>query len=158
METPLINHTYLIQKFEEKGGWTYVEIPEISPDRKAPFGWVQVRGMIDDYELKPYRLLPMGKGKMFLPLKAEIRKKIKKGAGDWVHIVLYLDDTPYVVPEAFLGCLLDAPRANAFFHTLTESHQRFYTDWIYEVITYLKNLLKYPATSYDNDKSLDCCL
>ncbi len=41
----------------------------------------------------------MGDGKMFLPVKAEIRKKIKKEAGDWVHVLLYTDNEPLEVPQ-----------------------------------------------------------
>jgi hypothetical protein len=41
-----------------------------------------VRGTIDDFEIRKYHLMPMGNGKFFLPVKAEIRKKIKKEAGD----------------------------------------------------------------------------
>ncbi len=71
-------------------------------------------------------------GNLFLPLKAEMRKKIGKGEGDWVHVILYADNSPIVIPEEFLVCLLDAPRAYAFFKTLTESAQKHFIDWIYE--------------------------
>ena len=59
--------------------------------RITPFGWVKVRGFIDEFELKQYKLMPMGAGKLFLPVNAAIRKKIKKQAGDTVKIVLYPD-------------------------------------------------------------------
>ena len=132
MDKPVVNQQYLVKKFEGKGGWTYTEIPEIPQAKKVPFGWVTVRGTIDGYEIKQYKLMPMGNGIMFLPLKADIRKKIGKGEGDWVHVILYLDDTPLVIPEEFLVCLLDAPRAYTYFKTLTESAQKHYIDWIYE--------------------------
>ena len=60
------------------------------------------------------------------------RKKIGKGEGDWVHVILYADNSPIVIPEEFLVCLLDAPKAHTFFKTLTESAQKHYIDWIYE--------------------------
>jgi hypothetical protein len=44
MEQPLVNKKCLVEQFAGKGGWTFVDIPEIPQDRKAPFGWVQVRG------------------------------------------------------------------------------------------------------------------
>lgn len=131
MEKPLVDKTYLVEKFAGKGGWTYVVLPEIVPDKKAYFNWIQVRGQIDDYELTHYRLMPMGGGKMFMPLKAEVRKKIKKGEGDWVHVVLYKDDTPFVIPDEFWVCLTESPPAELFFNSLTISNQRFYIDWIY---------------------------
>jgi hypothetical protein len=79
METPLVNGDYLLQKFPGKGGWTYAAIPEILQNKKNPFGWVKVKGSVDGYELKQYKLMPMGEGRLFLPVKAAIRKKIKKG-------------------------------------------------------------------------------
>lgn len=132
MEKPLIDQKYLVKKFEGKGGWTYVEIPEIPRNTNVPFGWVQVRGTIDGYFIKQYKLMPMGNGCMFLPLKAEIRKAIGKGADDWVHIILYADDSSVVMPDEFLVCLLDAPKAHAFFQSMSESSKKHYIDWIYE--------------------------
>ena len=80
MEKPLIDNEYLLEKFSGKGGWTYAAIPEIKPDKHAYFGWVRVRGSIDGYEIRAYHLMPMGNGKLFLPVKADIRKKIGKKA------------------------------------------------------------------------------
>ena len=61
-EKPLVNQDYLLQKFPGKGGWTYAEIPEVLQDKHAPFGWVKVKGSIDGYQFKNYRLMPMGNG------------------------------------------------------------------------------------------------
>ena len=55
-EKPLVNKKYLLQKFEGKGGWTYAQIPEILQDKHAHFGWVRVKGTIDNYEIKIYRI------------------------------------------------------------------------------------------------------
>lgn len=132
MEKPLINKSYLLKKFEGKGGWTYAEVPEIRPDKHAHFGWVKVRGSIDGFEIKQYHLMPMGNGQLFLPVKAAIRKKIKKEAGDSVHVILYADNAPLEIPDELLVCLLDAPKAHTFFMSLTESHQKYYIQWIYD--------------------------
>src|SRR6218665_4045920 len=94
IDIPLINDEYLLKKFGGKGGWTYVEIPEIPHDKRLPFGWVRVRGTIDSFEIKAYNLMPMRNGKLFMAVKLEIRKQIKKQAGDKVHIILYADDLP----------------------------------------------------------------
>ncbi len=75
--------------------------------------------------------MPMGDGNFFLPLKAEIRKKIGKQAGDMVHIVLHVDDDPLEVPEELIMCLMDEPNAMAFFYSLSESEQKYYVQWIY---------------------------
>ena len=79
---------YRLKKFPGKGGWTYAEIPEIPQDRKAHFGWVRVNGSIDGYPLNKHKLMPMGNGTLFLPVKAAIRKKIGKEEGDHVQIIL----------------------------------------------------------------------
>ena len=88
MSDLLVNKEYQLKKFPGKGGWTFAGIPEVPQDKNAPFGWVKVCGSIDDYELKYYKLMPMGNGKLFLPVKAAIRKKIGKNAGDFVRIKL----------------------------------------------------------------------
>jgi hypothetical protein len=128
---PLVDKKYTLERFEGKGGWTFARIPEIPQDRKAHFGWVKVRGTIDGYEIRKYHLMPMGNGSLFLPVKAAIRKKIKKGVGDKVHVILYPDKEPLEVPEEMLLCLQDEPKALTFFNSLSESEQKFYIEYIY---------------------------
>jgi hypothetical protein len=128
---PLVHKKYKLEKFPGKGGWTFARIPEIFQDKNAHFGWVKVKGSIDGYEIKKYHLMPMGNGKLFLPVKAEIRKKIKKEEGDWVHVKLYSDNEPLEVPKEMLLCLEDEPKALIFFNSLAESEQNFYIQWIY---------------------------
>jgi hypothetical protein len=131
----LTDKTYLMERFPGKGGWTYVVIPEILQDKHAPFGWVRIRGSIDSYELKGCRLMPMGDGRLFLPVKAEVRKKIGKKDGDWVHIVLYPDNTPQEVIEELLLCLKDEPAAHQTFLGYTAGEQKAFADWIYAAKT-----------------------
>ncbi|MFZ4726682.1 MAG: DUF1905 domain-containing protein, partial [Paludibacter sp.] len=106
-EIPLVDQNYLLQKFQGKGGWTFAIIPEIQQDKHAHFGLVKVKGTIDNYEIENYHLMPMGNGLLLLPVKSEIRKKIGKNEGDWVHITLYSQNLPTVVPDDFLICLKD---------------------------------------------------
>lgn len=96
---PLVNKKYLLEKFPGKGGWTYAHLPDISPGKRTHFGWVKVRGTIDGYEINKYNLMPIAGGKLFLPVKAEIRKHIHKQAGDNVHVILYHDNEPLNVPK-----------------------------------------------------------
>jgi len=130
-QEPLVNQLYLLHKFPGKGGWTYAAIPEILQDKHAYFGWVKVKGSIDAYEISNYHLMPMGNDTLFLPVKAEIRKKIGKNEGDWVHIVLYSQNLPSVVPEDFNICLQDEPIAYQNFRKLPEREQKAMIDWIY---------------------------
>lgn len=135
-DKPLVDREYLLEKYPGKGGWTYAAIPEVLQNPKNPFGWVKVRGSIDGYELKQYKLMPMGEGKLFLPVKAGIRKAIKKQAGDSVHIVLYADASPLEIPEDIVACFLDEPkRVYETFLDFTEGEQKAYLDWIYEAKT-----------------------
>ena len=135
MQQPLIDKAYLLEKFPGKGGWTYAVIPDILPDKHAHFGWVRVKGTVDNFELKGYHLMPMGNGKLFLPVRAEIRKKIKKQAGDWVQVILYADNTPQEVPEELLQCLKDEPAAYEKFLKCTDGEKKAFVDWIYAAKT-----------------------
>ncbi|MBK8562880.1 MAG: DUF1905 domain-containing protein [Saprospiraceae bacterium] len=132
MSLPLVDNQYPIEKMPGKGGWSYVAISEIPASERRPMGLVRVRGFIDSYELKQFNLLPMKDGKMLLPLKAAVRKQIRKQAGDFVHVVLFADDSPVVVPDEFMLCLLESPKAHQFFETLSDSNKKYYIDWIEE--------------------------
>lgn len=135
MEKPLVNKKYLLEKFQGKGGWTYAQIPEILQNKNSPFGWVKVRGTIDDFEIKNYHLMPMGNGKLFLPVKAGIRKKIGKKEGDHVHVVLYADNLPVEIPEELKLCLSDEPHAYETFLTYSDGEQKAFIEWIYSAKT-----------------------
>jgi hypothetical protein len=129
---PLVAREYLLEKFTGKGAWTYASIPEISQDKNASFGWVKVKGFIDDYELKQHKLLPMGNGRLFLAVKAAIRKKIKKEAGDYVKITLYLDESVIEIPEELILCFEnESKHIYQNFLQLTQGEQKTYIDWIY---------------------------
>jgi hypothetical protein len=134
-EKPLIDQKLLLEKFQGKGGWTYAQIPGIAPDKKNYFGWRKVRGFIDAVEIRKYHLMPMGNGQLFLPIKASIRKKIKKEEGDWINVVLYEDNEPEEIPEEFELCLKDASGAWENFISFKEQEQRKYIQWIYRAKT-----------------------
>ncbi|MCL2328464.1 MAG: YdeI/OmpD-associated family protein [Bacteroidetes bacterium] len=135
MEKPLVDKEYLLEKCSETNGWVYTIIPEIAPDKNAPFGWVKVRGSIDGFEIRKYHLMPSGQGTLMLFVKAEIRKKIKKQAGDYVRIILYADNEPLEIPEELRLCLQDDSEAWQFFNSLNESEQQKYVKWIYSTKT-----------------------
>ena len=134
-EEPLVDKEYLLEKFPGKGGWTYALIPKILQDKHSHFGWVIVNGSIDGYEIKKFHLMPSGNGQLLLSVKAEIRKKIKKQAGDYVHVLLYPDNEPLEIPEELLLCLQEDQDAQQFFHSLNENEQHNYVKWIYSAKT-----------------------
>ncbi len=130
MEKPLVDKECLLEKFPGKGGWTIVQLPEIAPDKKAHFNWVKVRGSIDGYAIENFTLMPMGSGKLFLAVKAEIRKSIGKNAGDRVHLVLFPQNPVNRVREDLLLCLEDEPAALKAFLSFPEAEQKSLEDWI----------------------------
>lgn len=74
-----ITFTAPIARVDEKGGWTFVVMPqsgEFFGTRKP----VKVAGTIDGH---PFRatLLPMGDGTHLVPIKAALRKLVDKAPG-----------------------------------------------------------------------------
>lgn len=163
-EIPMVNADYLLQKFPGKGGWTYAEIPEIKQNKNNPFGWMQVKGSIDGFEIKRYKLMPMGNGRLFLPVKSIIRKKIKKGAGDMVRIILYADDSKLEIPEEIIECFRnEPPELFNTFSGFSEGEQKAYLDWIYSAkgeetkanrIVRMMEKLKYNLKFHDHEDLL----
>lgn len=132
---PLVDKEFQLQRMPGKGGWTYAEIPEIPKDKRGPFGFVRVKGTIDAYVFKNFNLMPMGNGHLFMPVKAAVRKEIKKAAGDFVRLRLWIDNEPTEIPEELMLCLLDEPNALATFQSYTNGEQKAFIDWIYSAKT-----------------------
>ncbi|NND05313.1 MAG: DUF1905 domain-containing protein [Saprospiraceae bacterium] len=119
MENNLLHRKYYaLEKFPGKGGWTYVSVPEIPPDPNAPFGWVSVSGQIDEILLEKIKLLPMGNGTLFLPVKAGLRKALNKKAGDQVSLKLYYDEGALPIPDDLEEVLADERELKAAFDQL----------------------------------------
>lgn len=128
---PLVDKIFTLEKFPGKGGWTYARVPEVLKSDTNPFGWVKVMGSIDGVEIRHFHLMPMGDGTLMLPVKADIRKKIRKEAGDTIRVILYPETGVLEVPGEMQLCLKDEPAAHSFFYQLSEGEQKFYVQWIY---------------------------
>jgi hypothetical protein len=114
----------------DDGGGAFVSIPF---DVERVFGKkrVPIEATID---AEPYRgtLVRMGSpGHMLIVLK-EIRRRIGKGPGDTVEIVLWEDLQPRTVnvPPDLARALKARPKAARFFEGLSYTHQKEYVRWI----------------------------
>ena len=133
MDELLLDTEVMLEKMQMKGGWTYALLPPVIKGGKNNFGWTRVDAIIDDCELKNSSLMPVKGGRLFIAVKAEIRKKIGKEAGDTVRIRLYgkkpVQDN---VTEADLHtALADDPAALANFQALPAKEQQAYISWIF---------------------------
>jgi len=132
----MIRFNAIIEKFSKQGektGWTYVLIPaaiakQLNPDKKTSF---RVKGKLDAHSIQGIALMPMGEGDYVLPLKAEIRKAIRKQKGDTLTLEIALDNAGILIPEDLVICLEDEPKAKTFFfEKLPGSHRNYFIKWI----------------------------
>lgn len=131
----MVDKDYLLETIGEgKYVWKVAMIPEVAMP-KVSFGIMKVKGKIDTYEFSNAHLMPMGNGHLGLPVKAALRKKLKKQAGDMVHIVLYKDQAPLVVPNELLLCMEYGEGILERFETYSDSEKKAFIDWIYSART-----------------------
>lgn len=132
----MIYHKAEIEKFDamgEKTGWSYVFIPQaiaqqIKPDEKKSF---RVKGRIDQVEVGGVALLPMGEGDFIIPLKADLRKKLKKEEGATVELQLVFDaDFKIEMPDDLEICLADEEHLMQQFLSMPKSHQNYFINWL----------------------------
>jgi len=131
----MIQFSTTILQFDKKGektGWSYIEISaalahKLNPSCKVSF---RVRGKLDAYAFDKAALLPMGDGNFILPMKAAIRKAIRKHQGDKVKVSMELDKRTLTISHDLMECLKDDPAAMAFFKSLPKSHQNYFSNWI----------------------------
>jgi hypothetical protein len=133
----MIRFTAEIRKYAQNGektGWTYVEIPvelaeKLYPGNRKSF---RIQGTLDGMAVRALALIPVGEGRFILPLNTEMRKRLRKSAGQTLQLSISRDENPDPVPmpEDFAACLEDEPAAKKHFYKLPGSHQRYYIKWI----------------------------
>lgn len=122
---------FLLERFQGKGGWTFVRIPVTQLRGGKAFGMVKLDGSIDDYEFVGKHLMPMKKGVLFLPVSKPIRTQIRKEEGDTVRLRLLRQEIPSIIPQELIECLKDDPGKFPLFQQLTEADQKHWIEYIY---------------------------
>lgn len=133
MPTELCNTDVPLERFPGKGGWTYALLPASVNIKASSFNMVRVSGQMDDYVLQNVALMSMGQGRLFLPVRAEIRKQLGKQAGDTVRLVLHRPDEPTQLTVSagdFAECLADTPGALATYQQLPTAQQQVWVAWV----------------------------
>jgi hypothetical protein len=132
----MIEFKTIILQFGEQGektGWRYIEIPadiaqKLKPNNKKAF---RVRGRLDSFIIEGFALMPMGDGKFIMPIKAEIRKSIRKEAGAMLNIKLEEHkDFKVLMPADLQDCFDFDPEAEVQFNSLAMSHRNYFIKWI----------------------------
>lgn len=131
MKQLLFEGDIVLEKMPMKGGWTYALLPAVIKGGKKNFGWTRVDATIDGHLMQQVSLMPIKGGQLFLAVKAEVRKKIGKEAGDRVHIQLFADRaTEEPALADFLEALGDEPQALSVFNSFPEGEQQAWTNWV----------------------------
>jgi hypothetical protein len=129
-DSALVEGEFFLEKFPGKGGWTYVAL-SVKNKPNAWFGWMEVEGSIDELPLPIMKLMPMGNGTLFLPVKSEIRKKIGKEAGDKVKLVLRSAEAPVPTEDDWMLSLREDSAALAAFEALSPKEKKACREWIF---------------------------
>jgi len=117
----------------EKTGWRYVHIDaemanELKLNNKKSF---RVKGMLDALPINGIALMPMGDGSFILPLKADIRKALRKDAGAALTVSIEEDlDYKVEIPDDLQECFDFEPEALNYFNSLPKSHRDYFIKWI----------------------------
>lgn len=109
----------------------FIEFPYNVEEEFGVKGQVKVKATFDGYEYQG-SLAKMGHFCHCLGITQKIRKEIRKGPGDKVHVVIAKDDVSRNVelPEDFKKLLEENESAKNIFSDLSYTNKKGYSEWI----------------------------
>ena len=112
----LENEKLEIQYILGNGAWTYHLILPNTKNIKGKWGDLKVSGTIDNYEVKNKNIAPLKDSDKKMALNSEIRNFLGKGAGEYVNVTLYLENSKSenTTNEMILECFKDADVLQTF--------------------------------------------
>jgi hypothetical protein len=124
-----------MMKFDSKGdktNWTYIVIKatiadKLKPGVKTTF---RVQGQLDDYNISQVALLPTGEGDFYMAINATMRKHLRKMAGAKLKVRLAAEISGPPLDADLIKCLKEEPGAWKTFSSLSQSHQRYFNNWV----------------------------
>jgi hypothetical protein len=119
-------------KMQKMGAWTIVVTPIDAKKIFGRSGHIRIKGTIDGFPFNDTSLMPMGTGEHCMSIKTQIRKSIRKGAGDSIEIILEEDFAELEIPEELKEAFEASPEAEKMFNAYSPSHKRNYTRYIFE--------------------------
>jgi hypothetical protein len=129
-DVAVVDGNFTMIKYPGKGGWTYISIPDFGDNKKTRFAYRKINLVIDGLKIDNTSIWKMKNGNYFLPVKAEIRKKIGKQEGDSVHVQLFKVSEVLESDEEIILCLKEEPTALKRWKTLPDEERTRLTDWI----------------------------
>lgn len=123
-----------VQKFKVKmqkmGAWTIVITPVDVRKVFGKKGHVRVKGTIDGFPFDDTSLMSMGTGEHCMAIRNEIRKEIRKEAGDTIEIILEEDFAELKIPSELKEAFEASTEAEKMFNAYSPSHKRNYTKYV----------------------------
>ena len=122
-------------KFDKKGdktNWTYIIIKssiadKLNPGVKTAF---RVQGQLDDYNISQVALLPSGEGDFIMPINATMRRHLKKQVGARLKVKIAAEVSKPPMDVDLIQCLKEEPEAWKTFSSMSQSHQRYFNNWV----------------------------
>jgi Domain of unknown function (DUF1905)/Bacteriocin-protection, YdeI or OmpD-Associated len=115
---------------QKMGAWTIVITPLDVKKIFGKNGHVRVKGTIDGCPFDDTSLMPMGTGEHCMPIKADVRKIIRKQAGDIIEISLEEDFSELIIPAELLEAFEASLEAKKMFNAYSPSQKRIYAKYI----------------------------